>query len=181
MADFHGALPVRTIRDDEFKVKLVDYSGGSIATTGLNIDAQGRAATRTFVTDGTDFLAINSDGSINIRLDDGDEKHHYGESLALGAGSSANFDYVVADGKNFQLKQVLVGARGAVKVEIGVYDGTNFTTKYTYFQQPALNIPIKSILKILGDGTTAVRVRVTNLDAQASDVYCAIEGAEVVI
>lgn len=207
MGDYQGSKPVQTVRDDEFKIKIVDFASGGTATAGLKIETDGSVNVRlsdgtdalainadgsvntvashttssTKVGDGTDFLAINADGSINVvaSLNDGAEVVDYGTSAAVAAAASANFDYVVTDTKTFKGSFVTVGARGACKVEIGTWNGTTFTPLKVVFQAPAENNPIAiPSVKLLGDATAAIRVTVTNQDKAASDLYCTIEGAE---
>ncbi len=207
MADYQGAVPVQTVRDDEFKIKIVDFASGGTATAGLKIETDGSVNVRlsdgtdslainadgslntvsshttssTKIGDGTDLLAVNADGSINVKsiIDDGAEVVDYGSSLAVAAAATANFDYVVTDTKTFKGSFVTVGARGAAKIEIGTWDGTTFTVLKTVFQQPAVNTPIAiPAVTLLGDATAAIRVAVTNNDKAASDLYCTIEGAE---
>lgn len=180
MADFQGAVPVQTARDDEFKVKIVDFFGGSTATAGLKVEADGSVNTNSKITDGTDTLAVNSDGSINVVVADGTEICDYQTSAAVATNGTDDFDYVVTSGKTFKGQFVLVGGRGATQATVGTYDGTTFVPKAVYFQQPAMNIPIPiSTLTLLGDGTAAIRVTVKNLDKSASDLYCTIQGAEL--
>lgn len=207
MADFQGSKPVMTVRDDEFKIKIVDFASGGTATAGLKVEADGSVNTRvtdgtetlainadgsvntvsshttssTQIGDGTDLMVVNTDGSINVQaiINDGAEVVDYGTSAAVAAAASANFDYVVTDTKTFKGSFVTVGARGATKVEIGTWDGTTFTPLKVVFQAPAENNPIAiPSVSLLGDATAAIRVTVTNLDKAASDLYCTIEGAE---
>lgn len=219
MADYEGALPTKTVRDDEFKIKIVDFSSGEIATAGLKIEADGSVNTNTKITDGTNDLVVNADGSLNAVVTASDldirdltaasdsvsikngantlavnadgsintgipgvEVLDYGSSTAVAANASANFDYLVTNTKVFKNAVVTVGARGAVKVEIGTSadGGTTFDVKKTVFQLPADNKTIECPgLKLTGDGTAIVRVKVTNNDKAASDIYCTIEAREV--
>jgi len=197
MADFDGALAVKTVRDNEVKVTLVDFSSGSTATNGLNIDGDGAALVRGIdldirdlthasdsikIGDGTDFLAINADGSINTKTEiiRGLEGHvlSYATSAAVAKDAVITHDYVVTNAKTFLGSALLVGARGEVKVRFGTWDGTTFTVMGVFFQQPKMNQSILiPNLKAVGDGTLAVRIEVTNLD-NASDLYSTLQGEE---
>jgi len=104
----------------------------------------------------------------------------YQTTPTLGANSVATHDYVVTNAKTFTGHRLLVGARGATKIELGTWNGTAFTTKFVYFQQIQGNIDHDiSKLSLLGNGTNAVRVRITNTDGQSSDVYSTLQGSEV--
>lgn len=241
MADFEGALPIRTARDDDVKVKLVDFAGGDPATAGLKIESDGSVNARitdgtntlavnadgsantvskisdgtdtleintdgslnavvkvsdgtdtmsvntdgsvntlTKITDGTDTLEINTDGSLNVSVTAAGTKVVYPDTATLAANATETFDYVVTSGKTFQGDLVLVGGEGKTKVEFGTWNGTLFTSKGVYFQQPAMNTPVPlPSLELLGDGTAAIRVLVTNKDKASSDVYLSLQGREV--
>ena len=179
MADFEGALPIKSVRDDDVKFKLVDYSGGETSTTGLAIDVDGEIGVKVRDVAG-DTLGINTDGSINVVLGDGGKLPvcSYNESLAVAKNGSVDFDYVVTSGKTFKGYNILVGSRGAVKIVVGTYDGTTLTTKATFFQLPAQNRTTRiPTLNLLGDGTASVRVTVINLD-NTTDLSATIMGYE---
>lgn len=197
MADFEGAVGIKTIRDDEVKIKLVSGDSGETATKILSIDTDNRAlvsqkplvfaqdtvdvsGSGVTINDGTETLAINSDGSINVvPTNEGSLVNEFNTSTELASNASTEFDYLVTDTMTFEGKSLLVGARGAVKVTFGTYDGTTFTPKGVYFQQPSINNSIDvQNLSLTGDGTGTIRVSVTNLDNQASDVYCSLQGIE---
>lgn len=130
--------------------------------------------------DGTETLAINTDGSINAVTTKQLTGNvvDYGTSAAVAKDGTADFDYVVATGKTFVGSNIIVGTRGACKVTFGTYDGSTFVTKGVLFQQAAFNGPIQiPNFTLLGDGTALVRVTVKNLDA-ATDLFCTIQGQE---
>jgi uncharacterized lipoprotein YehR (DUF1307 family) len=184
------------IRDLAFATDKVDVSGSevsldaatlaalenvTVSATDLDIRDLSHAQDSVKVGDGTDFLAVNTDGSINVVVQDssGADVCDYKTTATVGVGSAINHDYVVADTKKFTGGSVIVGARGAVKVEIGVWDGTTFAPKFVYFQDPKENRQV-SIQKfsLLGDGTKAVRVKIWNLDGASSDVFSTVTGDE---
>jgi hypothetical protein len=130
--------------------------------------------------DGTETLAINTDGSINAVTTKqlSGNVVDYGTSAAVAKDGTADFDYVVATGKTFIGSNILVGTRGACKVTFGTYDGTTFVPKGVLFQQAAFNGPIQiPNLTLVGDGTNLIRVTVKNLDS-ATDLFCTIQGQE---
>lgn len=103
----------------------------------------------------------------------------YQTSATVGVGSAVNHDYVVSSGKTFSGKYVLVGARGATRVRVGTFNGTTFTPKFAFFQQIQDNKDhVIDCLNLLGNGTNAIRIEITNLDGQSSDVYSTLQGAE---
>lgn len=101
--------------------------------------------------------------------------------LAIASDSTVELDYVVGSGILFRGETLLVGGRGACKIEIGIAvdpgDTNVFTASRTYFQQPAQNIDhVLKRFTFTGNGTDAVRVRVTNTDKSASDIYVNLQG-----
>lgn len=103
-----------------------------------------------------------------------------------GADPIADFIYAVTDAQRFNGELVTVGARGQVKVTVATTADANavtptWTPVYTWFQTPQDNpqylIPgCDATGNALGD--VAVRVRVENLEANQTDVYCTLEGIE---
>jgi hypothetical protein len=91
MGDYQGAVPTRTVRDDEFKIKIVDFASGESATAGLKIEADGSVNTNSKITDGTHTLEINADGSINsvVTATDLDIRDltHVSDSVKVGDGT----------------------------------------------------------------------------------------------
>lgn len=132
--------------------------------------------------DGTDLLAVNGDGSINVvvQATAATPVFDYGESLALAQNATADFDYVVTNTKNFTGRSLKVGTLGQCKITVGTWNGVDtFVARETFFQGAGLN-PDHSLAfyKQLGDGTVGIRVSVTNLD-DATNVYCTISGEEI--
>jgi hypothetical protein len=196
MADYNGSVGVKSIRDDELKIIIVDGASGDVATQKLAIDANGAANVHATdfdirnitaaqdsiaVSDGTNVLAINADGSINASITEfGTRYVSYKKGTAVAKDATDVLDYVITDTKLFSGLGILVGARGAVKVEIAfAVDGATFVNKYVYFQQPSMNFYQKiEGLSILSTGLQAIKVTVTNLDDSASDLYTSIEFVE---
>lgn len=167
----------------------------SVSATGeASVDFVAQSATGAAVpaeavmvggSDGTNLVAfsVNSAGVLNVNVTEvGDEVLDYQSSTVVAANTTVTHDYVVTDGDEFRGIQVLVGARGAVKVQIGLFDGdSTFVPKYTYFQDPKENRPMPiTQLRQLGDvDGAAIRVAITNLDGQSSDLYSTLEGRTV--
>ena len=73
MADFNGSKPVQTVRDNEFKIKVVDFASGATATNGWDINGDGAGLVRGVEFDirplvNTDVVTIE-DGGGSITVD----------------------------------------------------------------------------------------------------------------
>lgn len=139
------------------------------------VDASG---SQVGITDGTNSLNINSDGSLNVALTSGDgaDVLESFESVGVAKNAVVNFDYAVPNAEAFKGKNILVGSRGAVKVQFGTFDGTTFAISGTYFQLPAQNGTIDiPALNVMGDGSKNVRIAVTNLDNETA-IYATLQG-----
>lgn len=181
------------IRDLAFATDKVDVSGSSVSITGsvtvtaTNLDIRDLSHTQDSVKigDGTDFLAVNTDGSINVNVvtaSTGTSINDYKDAAAIAAGASDNHDYTVTTGKTLSLKQIESSSSGRAKmvlsVETGV--GTNtFTVIAAQFNSAAtpnmsiiLNAPISVAAGV------RVRVTMTNRDASSMDLYSTISGIE---
>ena len=255
MADYEGALPVKTARDGEVVAAIVDAGGvnklavsatgeisavvsatdldirdlssttdsvtvvatdldirpltnadvvtveGAVTVSATDLDIRDLSSTTDSVTvvatnldirdvthasdsikigDGTDFLGVNTDGSINVTITPQTVGlvNDYEISSAVAKDASVNFDYLVTSGKLFVGDYILVGSRTEVEVKWGTYDGTTFVPKGRVLQNRAFNqaIPIPA-LTLTGNGTDVIRVTVKNFD-NATDISCTIQGQE---
>lgn len=182
------------IRDLDFAQDSVDVSGSSVSVSGsvtvsatdLDIRDLSHSQDSVKIGDGTDFLAVNSDGSLNVVISDstpGTPVNSYNKATALAAAASSNHDYTVTALKTLNLNQVWGSASGKLKIEVQVETAVAsgvFNTIFVSFNStanPAVDIDIDNPPLV----AAGVRVRVirTNLDNQPQDVYSTIGGFEV--
>lgn len=155
-------------------------AGGSITVDATDLDIRDLDATQdnVAISDGTNTLAINSDGSINavVQEDVGTEVVDYDTTAAVAGGASDNHDYLVTNGG--KLYQVMASGSGKMKVEVQVETGsaTNvFTTKAVKFNSTAnANMDFDFLKFVLVPTGARVRVIRTNRENQAQDVYSTI-------
>lgn len=170
------------IRDLSFATDKVDVSGSDVTATVTAIDLDIRDITHVSdsikIGDGTDFLAINADGSINVipQEDPGTELVTYSVSPSVAAGASANHDFLFATAS--RLYQVLSSASGKLKVEIQIETAAasnTFTTICVRFNSTATPDCDMTLSKyaVIPAGAR-VRVIKTNKDTQAQDLYSTI-------
>jgi hypothetical protein len=186
ITDNGGSLTVDAsnldIRDLVFATDKVDVSGSSVTVSATDLDIRDLSHSQDSVKvgDGTDFLAVNSDGSINVKLSDrsGTEIDSYNTSAALAAAASSNHDYTTTG--TFRLTSVEASASGKMKIEIQIETAAAsgvFNTKCVMFNStanPNMSFQLKS--PILVASGAKVRVIRTNKDNQAQDVYSTILG-----
>lgn len=172
------------IRDLAFATDKVDVTGSdvtaTVTATNLDIRDLTHVSDSVKIGDGTDFLAINADGSINVvqQDDPGTEVVNYDTSAAVAAGASDNHDLVFASAS--RLYQVFASASGKLKIEVQIESGaaTNtFATVAVAFNSTASpNMDIALIKYAAIPAGARVRVIRTNKDNQAQDVYSTIVG-----
>jgi hypothetical protein len=133
------------------------------------------------ITDGTESLAINTDGSINVAVvpTAGTKVHDY-KTATPGAGASDNHDYTVV-GSTFELRRIEWAGSGKIKVEVQTGPVASLSTVAVGFSEkdskdyiefdPAIEVPATS--------TGTVRVIVTNRQGAAVDVYSTIMGIDI--
>jgi hypothetical protein len=166
-------------------VNIAD-GGNSITVDAvqLDIDDLDAANDNVAISDGTDTLAINTDGSINVNVTPGPvtgEVHDYDTASAIAADATSNHDYTVAN-TTFLLTSVIVSGSGNVKFEVqtgpvaglstvavGFLTGRQGDTKQVFFD-PAVEVPVTS--------TGTVRVIRTNRQGAATDLYSTIIGID---
>lgn len=165
----------------------VDDGGGSITVDGtvtvtatdLDIRDLTHVSDSVKIGDGTDFLAINADGSINVipQEDPGTEVVNYDLTSAVAAGATDNHDFLVTTGG--RLYQVMATASGRMRAEVQIETGsaTNvFNTVMVGFNStanPNMNLQLAKYATI----PTGARVRVIRRNSEplaAQDVYSTI-------
>jgi len=127
-------------------------------------------------------LKTNTAGNLEVVVLDaiGAEICNFQTTATVGANSTTNHEYVVTNATTFTKMQVLVGARGATKVRVGTWDGVTFVVKAAYFQQIQDNKDhFFPMFQVAGDGSLAIRIEISNLDGQSSDLYSTLQGLEV--
>ena len=167
------------------RVTIANDSTGVITVDASDLDIRDltHVSDSVKVGDGTDLLAVNADGSINVNIIDSvvetGETHDYDTAAAVASDATSNHDYAVANSV-FLLKSVIVSGSGNVKFEVqtgpvaslatvavGFLTGRQGDTKQIFFD-PAVEVPVAS--------TGTVRVIRTNRQGAATDVYSTIIG-----
>ncbi len=153
----------------------------SDGTNQLQINPDGSLTVR--VSDGTDTLAVNSDGSINVNvLSDPSNPVLEALTATVAAGATVNLDTATVGAGTKKLRQVVVSSSVPIKARIGIFDGMTFTSKIVMFV-PAnnygiWNTPHPNYLTYNFDGTNDVwRVEITNMDnnpLNVADVYATV-------
>lgn len=136
VSDAGGSLTVDAnnldIRDLAFATDKVDVSGSAVTVSATDLDIRDLSHTQDSVKigDGADFLAVNTDGSINVVVTDstpGTPINDYDTSAAIAGGASDNHTYTSTG--NFYLTQIEASASGKMKIEVQV----NGTTRFVQF------------------------------------------------
>lgn len=172
------------IRDLAFATDSVDVSGSAVTAvvtaTDLDIRNLSHAQDSIKIGDETEFLAINTDGSINVVVqeDTGTETVDFNTTAAVAGGATSNHDLVFASAS--KLFQIEASASGKLKIEVQIETGAAtgvFNTKLVAFNSTA-NPNISLELSKYASIPAGARVRVirTNKDMQAQDVYSTIVG-----
>jgi len=189
MADYDSSLPVRTETDGDIGAVIVDKvtpaNSWDIDANGAGLVTDANGNLSTLVTDGTDVLEINSDGSINVIIQDeaitSGEVHEYG-TVSAGIPGTINtvVDYTVTALKTLRLKSFQASASGKFKAELQVGPTGSEVTVATVFGSTSdgvqeLTFP-NAIEVAAGD---KVLVVVTNNDKANADVYAYINGIEL--
>lgn len=172
------------IRDLAFASDSVDVSGSDITATVTATDFDIRDLSHSQdsikIGDGSDFLAINADGSINVvPLEDaGTETVNFNAASSIAAGASSNHDLVFASASKFY--QVHASASGKCKIEVQIETAAAsgiFNTIMVGFNSTANpNFNMQLAKYALIPAGAKVRVIRTNKDLAAQDMYSTIVG-----
>jgi hypothetical protein len=170
------------IRDLAFATDKVDVSGSSVTVSATDLDVRDLSHTQDSVKigDGTEFLAVNTDGSINVVVqeDVGTEVVDFDSAAAIAGGASSNHDQVFASAS--KLYSVLASASGKLKVEVQIETGSatnTFNTVAVGFNSTSTpNIELTLAKYAAIPAGARVRIIRTNRDNQAQDLYSTIVG-----
>jgi hypothetical protein len=189
------------IRDLAFATDKVDVTGSSVelgattlaaletitvTATDLDIRDLTHVSDSVKIGDGTDFLAVNTDGSINVNISDstpGTPVNDYNTAAAVAANATSTHDYTVTAAKTLTFNQIEASGSGKMKIQVSVETGVAsgvFTTRFVQFSSTAqtnMSIHLDNPISV----AAGVRVRVirTNRDNQAQDLYSTICGYEL--
>lgn len=199
MAEYKEGQGIKTHRDNDVSIKIVDGQSGATATDILSIVGEGD----TVVADTNDFgipvMMKDEDGNYCIPETDGncaqkvvivgddDDSQQHGEnvhSAVTASGGTDDFDTVITNGKIVRKLSLVFSSPGCFKYEVGLWDGVSaFTVYHRFITQPACStFAVKDLCipAITGDGTLALRIRATNNDDTDNDAFtsvCFVEGA----
>jgi hypothetical protein len=162
----------------------VSDAGGSLTVDATDLDIRDLSASQDSVaiSDGTESLEVNTDGSINVVVQEapGTEIVDYDTAAAVAASATSDHDWTSTAAS--KLLKVLASASGKLKIEVQVETGSasnTFDTVAVAFNSTA-NPNIDLDLRKFADVPNGARVRVvrTNRDLLAQDVYSTIIAIE---
>jgi hypothetical protein len=151
----------------------------TVSATALDIRPLVDTTDSIAIGDGTDTLAINTDGSINVRVGDrsGTEQLDY-DTATVASAATSNHDYTTTG--TFRLSQIHVTASSSQKAEIQVETGAAtgvFNTVAVLFTSEAdLNADWTPVAPPQVISGARVRIIRENTDNQSQDLYSTITG-----
>jgi len=163
-------------------VNIAD-GGNSITVDAADLDIRDltHVSDSVEIGDGTDTMAVNTDGSINVVVSgsSGTKVHDYATATPA-AGASANNDYTVV-GTTFELSQVQWSGSGKMKVEIQVGPVGTLVTKAVGFTEKDTSneIVFDPVIVVPVTSTGTVRVIMTNRQGTGVDVNSTIMGNDI--
>lgn len=172
-----------TVTATDLDIRDLNSATDSVTVLATNLDIRDltHATDSVKVGDGTDFLAVNADGSINVVVGGtgGTKVHDHKLASAVAGDSTDNHDYTAAGG-TLLIKQVSFASSGGSKAVL-ILDptGVNKTIwtgfiskeggeKHIVFEEP-VEVP----------DTDVIRLAVTNRQGASQDLYSLIEGTQL--
>lgn len=165
----------------------IDDGGNSITVDAADLDIRDltHVSDSVKIGDGTDLMAVNTDGSINVNIVTAalsNEVNDYDTASSVSSDSSSNHDYAVAN-TTFLLKSIIVSASGSMKVEVQVGPVAALVTKAVVFLQgrqgDTKQIDFNPAIEVPAASTGTVRLIRTNRQGAAMDVYSTILGNDI--
>lgn len=170
-------------------INITDNGGsitvdGAVTVSATDLDIRDLSASQdnVAISDGTDQLAVNTDGSINVVVQNdaqlSDEFHDFNQASAVAGAGTSNHDYTVVN-TYARLAAVYVGASGDAKFEIQVDNGGGFNTIAVAFTTGKQGDSKLVEFPVSPEVTTTIRVIRTNRENQAQDLYSTIMGRDI--
>ena len=164
------------IRDLSFATDKVDVSGSSITITATDLDIRDLSHTQDSIKigDGTEFLAVNTDDSINVKVVDkspGTEVVDYDTNSALAANATGTHTYTSTG--DFFLTHIEASGSGKMKIVINV-NGVSKFVQFNSTSNPNMSIKLEHPILVLSGQT--VTIDRLNRENQPQDVYSTIMG-----
>lgn len=166
--------------DSSGNIGITDAGGsitvdGSVTVSATDLDIRNLSHSQDSIKigDGTDLLAVNSDGSINVVVTgaSGTPVNDYHTEAAVAGGATSTHTYTSTG--NFYLQQIEASSSGKMKIEVKV----NSVTKFVQFNSTAqTNMSIHLDQPIIATTGQTVTITRTNRESQAQDVYSTISG-----
>lgn len=161
--------------------------GNSITVDAIDLDIRDitHVSDSIKVGDGTDFLGVNTDGSINVVVQDAGvsatEEHVFGTTVAGVPGTENTVvDITVTAAKTFLIRSVQAAASGKFKAELKTGVAASEVTKAVWFGSTAKgNEPLIFPAAIEVAATEKILLLITNEDKANADVYGFVNGNEV--
>jgi hypothetical protein len=157
---------------------------GTVTVTATDLDIRDLSHTQDSVKigDGTDFLAVNADGSINVTATViagvGTKVHDHKTASAVASDTVDNHD-VTASGGVLLINQVTFASSGGSKAQL-IYDptGVNKVIWTGFIPKEGGEKSFTLVQPFEAADTKVVRLAVTNRQGAAQDLYSTIEGLQ---
>lgn len=165
-----------TIASDSTGLLSIDDNGGSITVDSTDLDIRDLSASQdnVAISDGTDTLAVNTDGSINVVVAEssGTPVADYDPQADLAAATSDNHDYT-ASGGTFEPTTITVSSESIATFLI-IANSVSISTLRTSVESPNATYTFPDGFTIAN--TQVLRVTRTNDSNKTKDVESTING-----
>ena len=153
------------------RVTSIEDSGGTVRALDISLHDE----------DGEAYGPTNP-LPVSFEESEGDELDDFNTSAAVAKDISVNHDYTVTAAKTLLMEEILASGSGKMKVELQLETAAAsgvFDTKVVMFNstaKPNVRIPCSKIRKQVAGAI--VRIKITNRDNQAQDLYSNLLGVE---
>lgn len=172
-----------TVTATDLDIRDLNSATDSVTVVATDLDIRDISHTTDSIRvgDGTDLLAVNADGSINVIVGgtSGTKVHDHKLASAVAGDATDNHDYT-ASGGVLLLKQVSFASSGGSKAVL-IYDptGANKTiwTGFIAKEGGEKSLILQEPFEV-ADGDV-IRLAITSRQGQAQDLYSLIEGTQL--
>lgn len=192
--DFLQSQGVKTQRDNEFKIKVVDGASGTTATKVMTVADVGdtvSAGTNDFgvvpLAKGSDNLyhsfSCDTAGRLNVVIVSTATMTPVNDYATADVvnGTPGTHDKVVTTGKTATLIVAQVASLGLMRWDLGTFDGSVFTplvSRVTEPASPSATLTLQPSFPVVGNGTLKIRLVITNLELTSEAAYHTLQYIE---
>jgi hypothetical protein len=165
-----------TVSATAFDIRALSAATDSMTVQATDLDIRNLSHSQDSlkIGDGTDFMAINGDGSLNVKLIEKTQAYSYQNDSAIAASASATHEFT-SSADSMVASAVRASASGKMKIEVKLETGAGsgvFNTvavAYNSAANPNIDLSLEEVVPVLNG--RKIQIVKYNRDSSAMDMH----------